>query len=624
LESYQPPTAGTVESGDPNSGPFTPYTFSAVSEVSLVAVLQAYSKHLKALSDIKSRDLAWTLQSCRTSFAIKASFSAMTIERLVSKIDEKLAAAKQNATSNIGVRSSPAAPSILGIFTGQGAQWATMGGHLIRSSAFVREKLAHLETSLATLPPSDRPKWRLENEILANATISRVAQAELSQPLCTAIQIVLVDILRSAGITFEAVVGHSSGEIAAAYAADFISAHDAIRIAYYRGLHAQLAGGPNGQKGAMLAVGTSLEDAQELIELPTFKGHLKIAAHNSDASVTLSGNADAIMQAKEIFDEEKKFARVLKVDTAYHSHHMLPCSEPYMQSIRACKIQVNRERNTSCSWYSSVNPGQAMEPIAELQDVYWRDNMTNAVLFADAVQKAANDKLNLVLEVGPHPSLQGPATQNISDVRSALPYCGVLTRGDNDIEAFSNALGFVWNHFGAGGVDFQSFESLMSAGPPPKLAIGLPLYQWNRGRVHWHESRKSRKIRGRADAFHELLGIASPDATDRDQRWTNLLKASEIPWLDGHALQGQTVFPAAGYVAMALEAAKKLAGDGKLLFRTSISSAILYLELPAGVYFPTFAFPSTRTCSFDLEIYEIGILTLRFRQYRSRQAFRSS
>lgn len=199
------------------------------------------------------------------------------------------------------------------------------------------------------------------------------------------------------------------------------------RIAYYRGLYANRAGNrDNGQKGAMLAVGTSWEDAQELLGLQAFKGRLAIAAHNSSASVTLSGDTDAIVHAKKLLEEEKKFARLLKVDTAYHSHHMFPCCDPYMDALRACKIQVNHNRSNTCTWFSSVAPSdKAMEPIEELRDVYWRDNMTNAVLFADAIKNAVSSEehINLALEIGPHPALQGPATQNISDVRpAAIPY----------------------------------------------------------------------------------------------------------------------------------------------------------------------------------------------------------
>lgn len=524
--------------------------------------MQSYSSHLKTQRDMNPCDLAWTLQSCRTAHPIKVAISARSIDGLLSKIDGLLETASRQPGTNMGVRTIPVTPRILGVFTGQGAQWATMGRELIRSSTFVRERIQHLETSLATLPPSDRPSWHLQDELLADAETSRISEAELSQPLCTAIQVVLVDLLRAAGITFQAVVGHSSGEIAAAYAADFISAHDAVRIAYYRGLHARLAGDLHGQKGAMLAVGTSREDAQELVELPAFRGRISVAAHNSSASITLSGNVDAVIHAKKVFDEEKKFARMLKVDTAYHSHHMVPCGEPYVQSIRRCGIRVNQERSTSCTWYSSVFPGEAMESIEALKDVYWRDNMVNPVLFADAVEKAAIDKLNLALEVGPHPALKGPATQNIADVTSPLPYCGVLSRGVDDVEAFSDALGFVWAHLGPKSVNMQAYENLMSGGSAPrKFVVGLPSYQWNHGTIHWNESRKSKRIRSRADTFHELLGVSSPNSTGRDRRWMNSLKASEIPWLEGHKLQGQMVFPAAGYVAMALEAAKKLAGE---------------------------------------------------------------
>ena len=523
--------------------------------------MHSYLDFLMTNDTINLCDLAWTLQSRRSVLPSKIAFSALTLEGLVSKIDKSLAETKSVPGTKIGVQSAPAKPRMLGVFTGQGAQWATVGAQLIRSSASIREEIEQLDHSLATLPEANRPSWRIADQLCASKEVSRLGEAALSQPLCTAIQLVLVNLLRSAGITFEAVVGHSSGEIAAAYAADFISAHDAIRIAYYRGVHATLAKGSKGQKGAMLAVGTSWEAAKELIELPAFKGRVKIAAHNSPASITLSGDVDALAHVKKVFDEEKKFAKMLQVDTAYHSHHMVPCSEPYIDSLRACGIQVNKNRGTSCSWYSSVKSGQVMEPIDELCDLYWKDNMVNSVLFADAIKSAANENLNFAMEVGPHPALKGPAQQSISDVRSPLSYVSVLSRGKNDVEAFSDALGFVWTQLGPGAVDFQSYGRLVLPGQSPKLAVGLPLYQWDRGRIHWHESRLAKKMRLRGAAFHELLGVPSPNNTDLDLRWTNFLKATEIPWLDGHQLQGQTVFPAAGYVAMALEAAKKLAGN---------------------------------------------------------------
>ncbi|KAL9044250.1 MAG: hypothetical protein Q9214_002598 [Letrouitia sp. 1 TL-2023] len=549
--------------------PVTPFVFSALSETSLVAQLQSFSSHLKAHKDtINVSDLAWTLQSRRSQLATKTAVSALDIEQLISKIDKTLAEMSQDAGSTVGVRFiTKATPRLLGVFTGQGAQWAAMAAYLIRSSSFVRERVQDLEQSLATLRPSDRPAWHLKEEMLAGDDSSRISEAALSQPLCTAVQIILVDLLRAAGINFAAVVGHSSGEIAAAYAAGFISAHDAIRIAYYRGFFARLAGnGSTGQGGAMLAVGTSWEDAQRLTHLDAFKGRLTVAAHNSSAGVTLSGDADAIVRAKKVLDKEKKFARLLKVDTAYHSHHMLPCGDAYVQALRACGVRVNKERAGNCSWFSSVHPAEkGMEPAEALQDVYWRDNLTSPVLFAEAVKSAvtSDPQLNLAVEVGPHPALKGPATQNISEAQTAnLPYCGTLSRGKNDIEAFSDTLGFVWTHFPRL-VDFQSLERTVNHHEPrhPRLVVGLPSYQWNHGRSYWSESRTSKKIRGRKEPRHEILGLISPGSNAHELRWLNVLKRSEVPWLDSHQMQGQTVFPAAGYVAMALEASRSLAGE---------------------------------------------------------------
>ncbi|KAF1829261.1 hypothetical protein BDW02DRAFT_651485 [Decorospora gaudefroyi] len=574
LEQYC--ESSSIDQNAEQSPVFTPFVFSALSESSLVAQMQAYREYLKTNPNLNASDLAWTLQSRRSQLSTRVFFSASDIEQLQSKIETKLAPLQQNPKIAIGTRSSikpnHPTPKILGIFTGQGAQWAGMGAELIRSSKYVVKRLQELDQSLATLPPSDRPTWRLQDELAAVDGASRISEAALSQPLCTAIQVVLIDLLKKAGIEFSAVVGHSSGEIAAAYTAGFISAEDSVRIAYYRGLHASLAGNAaTGQKGAMLAVGTSWEDAQDLINLRTFRGRLAIAAHNSSASVTLSGDVDAIISAKKIFDEEKKFARVLKVDTAYHSHHMLPCGDAYISSLQGCEIKINpKANNASCQWFSSVSPNdKGMDVNDSLKDVYWRNNMTGAVLFADAVRNAvsSDDQITIALEVGPHPALKGPAVQNIADVRStAISYSGMLSRGQNDVHAVSDALGFLWTHLGAQSVDLQSYTRAIHGDDfnKPKLAVGLPSYQWNHARSHWTESRRSRKLRSRKQPMHEILGMLLPESNAHDLRWSNVLKVSEVPWLDGHQLQGQTVFPAAGYVAMALEASKHLAGSDEV------------------------------------------------------------
>lgn len=557
LESYQ------AQVGNASSvlvAPATPFVFSAASNTSLVSSLQAHLDYLKT-NPVNMRDLAWTLQQRRSTFSHKIAFSAPDVESLIQKIELRLEEYENKSDANIGVRSSSTPPKVLGVFTGQGAQWPAMGAELIRSSEFVRRRFQELDQALATLPAADRPTWKIADQLLLDAKSSRITEAAFSQPLCTAVQVVLVDLLRSAGIMPSSVVGHSSGEIGAAYAANFINARDAIRIAYYRGLYAKLAGGSIGQKGAMLAVGTSLEDATEVIELDAFVGRIAVAAHNSPASVTLSGDADAISEVKTVFEEEKKFARLLKVDTAYHSHHMQACGDAYVKALRACKVEVHRNRDTSVTWYSSVTGGEVMEPTALLQDLYWRDNMVQRVSFYEAVTAAARaENPTLAIEIGPHAALKGPTQQNIAETGLNLPYTGVMSRGVNDVEAFSDGLGHIWTQFGPEAVDFAAFERLFLDAPQAKLATGLPSYQWDQ-KIHWQESRIARKMRTRSEPFHELLGVPHADNTELERRWSNVLKISEVPWLTGHKLQGDPVFPAAGYASMAFEAAKSIMGN---------------------------------------------------------------
>ncbi|KAI1090155.1 hypothetical protein F5B19DRAFT_334347 [Rostrohypoxylon terebratum] len=554
LESYSAPPRRNSN----NDLAFRPFIFSAASEVSLIRYLEAFSNCLKTkLANVNMRDLAYTLNSRRTRFPFVAIFSASTSDQLVSKIEEYVEKLKLDATDLLGAQPSDRSkPRILAIFTGQGAQWARMGARLVSQSISSRRVLEKLQERLACLPAEDRPPWSLIEELQKDASSSRVNEAELSQTLSTAIGILLVDILREARIDLTAAVGFSSGEITAAYAAGIISAEDAICIAYYRGLHANLARGPEGQVGAMLAVGSSAEDMEELLQEPEFEGRACVAAVNSSASVTLSGDIDAIEEISIVLKDEKKFYRLLKVDKAYHSHHMIPCSAAYLDSLRELGIQTND--SSRCIWFSSVYEDDAADLMSSLSGPYWDNNMLNPVLFKHAVERACLESgpFDIVVEVGPHPALKGPAIQVIQDITGrTIPYTGLLQRGVDDIEALASGLGYISKHTGDGFVDFESFDSFMSDNGKPQLLKTLPRYCWNH-KEYWHESRYSKALRRRSDNVHELLGHLTPDSTEREMRWRHLLRPKEIPWLKGHQLQNQMVFPAAGYVVSALEASR--------------------------------------------------------------------
>jgi hybrid polyketide synthase/nonribosomal peptide synthetase ACE1 len=565
----------------------SPFNFSASSEKSLLANIAAYSAYLQTNSATNLRDLSWTLNCRRSTLAVRLSVSASSIEDLIARLDE---AVQSSAIIPSAQTATIREPKLLGVFTGQGAQWARMGAELLESLLLVKDCITRLDRSLQELPTEHRPVWSLREEILKDSRTSRIGEAAFSQPLCTAIQIALVQLLTAANLNFTAVVGHSSGEIAAAYAAGYLNEGDAIRIAYYRGWSLQYANDRDGPKGAMIAAGTSFKDAKELCGMPSLENRVCVAASNSSASVTLSGDADAIDEVREILEDEKKFARLLKVDKAYHSHHMLACAAPYIAAIRNCGITIQSRPSGSPTWISSVYGENIDEVNDSLADTYWSNNMINPVLFSQAVTYAVGvaGPFDMALEVGPHPALKGPAMQTIQEVSGqTLPYAGTLNRGKNDREIFSSALGSSWVALGSSVVDFARFENKATQNTQsPELLKGIPSYSWDHDRIYWHESRSSLAFRTEKEHFHPLLGVKCPDGTDKKLRWRNYLHPREISWLAHHQVQGQMVFPAAGYISVAVEAVMQKYGLGAVQlidFHDIVIGQALVLDENRGV-----------------------------------------
>ncbi len=292
----------------------------------------------------------------------------------------------------------------------------------------------------------------------------------------------------------------------------------------------------------MLAVGTSFEDGKAMCELEDFEGRITVAACNSPESITISGDSDAINEVLIVFEEEGKFVRPLKVSTAYHSHHMLVCSDPYLEAIQNCKIQILEPKDGSPTWYSSVESGARVEGGDSMEANYWAENMINPVLFSQAIECSMEEcgGFGAVLEIGPHPALKGPVAQTIQSLRAEnLPYYGVLNRGKDDMKSFLDALGSIWSHSGPLAVDFAAFQTThyndKSYAAPMK---GLPTYSWNHERDYWNESRAGKQNRIHDSPIHEFLGRRTPDGMENQWRWENVLSVRELPWLSGHALQG--------------------------------------------------------------------------------------
>ncbi|KAL9043673.1 MAG: hypothetical protein Q9214_003146 [Letrouitia sp. 1 TL-2023] len=268
--------------------------FSANHAESYRRLCASYQNYLQ-LNPSSLSDLAYTL-GCRREYLNYRGFSVV------------------NDSAEIEIsppaKIKPGPMEMIFVFTGQGAQWAGMGKELFLNDAEFRADIQYMDQVLASLDPS--PCWRIQDELLRSGDTSNLRLAEYAQPMVTAIQIGIVKILRKWNVTPDAVVGHSSGEIAAAFSCGALSSSEAIIVAYYRGLITTR----QTRAGGMAAIGLGRNDVFEYL-VPG----LAIACENSPQSVTISGDIGAIDELIEKLRKERPdiLARKLQVDMAYHS-----------------------------------------------------------------------------------------------------------------------------------------------------------------------------------------------------------------------------------------------------------------------------------------------------------------
>ena len=389
----------------------------------------------------------------------------------------------------------------------------------------------------------------MTDELSKDKTSSLIDRAYVSQPASTAVQIALVRLFSSWGITPSAVLGHSSGEIAAAYAAGALSLEQCMLVAYHRGMLAQsLAQRRPERPGGMLAIGAPPAKIRPMIER-LGSANLVIACINAPSHVTISGNMDAISELQTKAEEECLFNRRLKVDVAYHSRHMRDIAGEYLAAIKAVKP------NASCAvqFHSSVKGGQA--DTEELTATYWVENLTSPVLFVDGLQSMYDHRKgpDILIEIGPHSALKSPVRDIMknSGISNDVRYFPSLVRSrDASLTALSLASAL---HVRGCNLDFSAINN-PRASTHPKLLEDLPSYPWNHSTRHWHESRLSVNHRLRPFPRSDLLGSLVDNFNENEPTWRNIIRITDIPWLSDHKVQGSIVFPATGYLVMALEA----------------------------------------------------------------------
>ncbi|KAJ5833847.1 hypothetical protein N7474_002158 [Penicillium riverlandense] len=521
------------------------FLISANDKESLKQRIDDFTVYFEQRPEVFEKDLfgnfAYTIGNKSSQLAYRVGLPATSLDDL----GVRLAQLKVNPVRVHG------APTISFVFTGQGAQWAQMGVPLMDEYPVFASAVKRADMCLKNLGA----EFSLVEELRKDGAASKINSPHLSQPACTALQIGLVLLLESWGIRPASVVGHSSGEISAAFAAGVYDLESAMALAYRRGQMTQVlkASFPSLQ-GTMIAVGAGRGAVEPMLK--TLDGYATVACVNSPSSVTVSGDVSAIAQLETILQDKQLFNRRLKIDIAYHSDHMKNVADEYLAAIAS----IQPSDSATAVFYSSVFGRIANA--SELGPSYWVQNLTSPVLFPDALGKmcAGDNRPNLLVEVGPHSALKGPIMDTLKSLGPVATKIGYVPTVLRNADAAESVLGTAAAAYTRGAILNMTEVNFPCTGAKNRSFLtDLPRYPWQHRTRYWHESRISKKHTQRDGARNDILGVMANYSNDLEPTWRNIVRLDDIPWLRDHKMQGMTVYPLAGYLSMAIEAAQRRA-----------------------------------------------------------------
>ncbi|KAI9714685.1 MAG: Type I Iterative PKS [Chrysothrix sp. TS-e1954] len=506
---------------------------SANDTTSLKSNIRALCAHLVHPSiSVSLSDLAYTLSQRRSQLWHRAFITTES-----TGLEEK--------DFSIG-KCSGRPPNIAMIFTGQGSQWPQMGRAMVDAVPWTRRILQDLDVILST--KCDPPTWSVVAELTEPRSTEHLRQPELSQTLVIALQICILAVLESWGIRAKNVVGHSSGEISAAYAAGFLDQAGAITAAFYRGRAAQTNQAAAVNDNGMLFAAASEQLARPYVE--RHPGRAWIACFNSANSVTISGWTSSLKSISSGLEEKGIYTRLLDVDVAYHSPMMNGVGEEYMRMLERDEHFRPSTDRSSIGMYSTVTCSKIHDSTGE---EYWKKNLAQPVRFHEALSAIVGDDCpDVILEIGPSSALARPIFETLqSSSRSAsVLYYPTWARTGNAITSLFKVAGHLFN-IGAP-INLENVNSYDSRAD--RTIVDLPNYSWNRSFKYWHENTASKDWRYKKFIAHELLGSKIPGNLWSAPSWRKNLVLSDSSWLYDHQIGTDVLMPATGFICMAIEA----------------------------------------------------------------------
>ncbi len=519
IEEYRTPKTQPLAASEPR----VPLFISARDEGALRDLAVAYRDLLQAPDTPEINTIVSAAVLTRAHLTHRLAVHGASNDEVASRLSAWVSEGR-SACVYSGRQQNPP-PKLAFVFSGNGTQHWAMARQLLSTDRSFADTVALVDASFRSIAG-----WSIKEELLRGETDRRMAKTSIAQPALFAIQVALCGWLARRGVMPSAVVGHSVGEIAAAYAAGALSLETALRVVVARSRVQEAIAG----RGAMAAVG--LSESNAVGELTRFAGKLDIAAVNSPNSVTVSGDACALDELVASLETRGVFARRLDLAYPFHSHFLEGCETQFLKLAGAVSAKA------SDTLFVSTVTGRE-EDGATLDAAYWARNLREPVRFGDAIQTLLASGVDTFVEIGPHPALAAYIQETAGAKGNDATVFTTLHRKRTDTESTRDLLARLY----AVGLLPDPWLLISERGP----AVKLPSYPWRREH-HWNAPREGVVPSTAGKAEHPLLGYALGGA---DRAWRGSIELAYLPYLADHLVDGAAVFPAAAFLEMVLWAA---------------------------------------------------------------------
>ena len=474
--------------------------------------------------------LAGNLSRRRTHFPVRTAFAVRSCEELTKRLNTFVQEGEPVTTVDEGKR------YLTMVFSGQGTQWAGCGRTLYDADPVFRRVIDAIEEH-----------WREHSDISLreacfSAEQSVLDEVELAQPIIFMIQCALVELFKTWGVYPDCVVGHSSGEVAAAYACGALSLAEATRLIFHRAtLQQRIAG-----SGRMLAISLDRPGVEELLEtlrvafrseedLPT---QVEIACENAPASTVICGKETVLQPIMEELNRRNLQHQLIPGNIAFHSSAMDSLKDA---ALSALSFLNDCTFDAEVPLISSVTG----EKTDLFDNAYWWSNIRQPVQFTAAMKTIKQHyRPDVVLEIAPHSALQPIIAQCLTDILPAPTCIPTLMRNTDAGISFNQALGSLYHV----GVKLDFAAQYPCPEPITHLLLGHPREE----KPTLNPMIDDKIFVKRGEYSHgPLVGHKIPcDHLLFEAR----LSEKDFPWLLDHRVYHTAIMPAAGYIELILEA----------------------------------------------------------------------